>query len=445
MQIEIPHKVQKIINIFHKNGFEAYAVGGCIRDSLLGTAPYDWDITTNAQTDKIKSCFEGFHIIETGIKHGTVTLVMDNEQFEITTYRLDGEYTDHRRPDDVIFTTDIYEDLARRDFTINAIACNGNEIIDNFNGIQDIKNKIIRCVGNPDKRFNEDALRILRALRFSAVLNFKIEANTAESIHKNYKLLKNVSSERIFAELKKMLCGTDIYQVLINFADVFSFIIPEVEPCLNFNQNTPHHNRTLWGHIATSVDNIEPNAELRFAMLLHDLGKPLVMTTDKNGISRFIGHNEKSFEIAQKVLKNLRCSNNFIQTVSVLVLEHDRIFANKKSIKKFLGKYSEQTFLQILKIREADILAQSDYMRDKKLQNLQNARENYAQIIAEDNCFKLSDLKINGDDLIKIGITDGKTIGKVLRELLEMVISEQIPNSRQELLDTAKVILGALN
>ena len=445
MHIEIPHKVQQIINIFYKNGFEAYAVGGCIRDSLLGITPYDWDITTNAQTDKIKDCFESFHIIETGIKHGTVTLVMDNEQFEITTYRLDGEYTDHRRPDDVVFTTDIYKDLARRDFTINAIACNGNEIIDNFNGIRDLNNKVIRCVGNPDKRFNEDALRILRALRFSAVLNFKIETDTAESIHKNYKLLKNVSSERIFAELKKMLCGRNIYQILINFADVFSFIIPEVSPCLNFNQNNPHHNRTLWDHISASVDNIEPNAELRFVMLLHDLGKPIVMTTDKYGISRFTGHSEKSFEIAQRVLKNLKCSNNFIQTVSVLVLEHDRIFVNKKSIKTFLNKYSEQTFLQILKIREADILAQSDYMRDKKLQNLQDAKGYYAQIKAEDSCFKLSDLQINGDDLIKIGITDGKTIGRVLRGLLDMVISEHISNNRQELLDAAKGILDIPN
>lgn len=441
LQVKIPENVQKIIDIFNNNGFEAYAVGGCIRDSIIGTTPYDWDITTNALTDQIKVCFGNFHIIETGIKHGTITLVMDKEQFEITTYRQDGSYTDHRRPDNVNFTTNIYEDLARRDFTINALACNGDKIIDNFNGIQDLNNKLIRCVGNPDKRFNEDALRMLRALRFSATLNFNIEENTAKSIHQNYKLLQNISSERIFAELKKMLCGKNIYNILIDFSNVFSFIIPEIAPSINFDQNNPHHNKTVWEHIATSVSNIEPNEELRFAMLLHDLGKPLVKTVDKNGIFHFIGHNEKSFEIAKKVLKKLKCSNNFIQTVSILVLEHDRIFINKKSIKTFLSKYSEQTFLQILKIREADILAQSNYRQAEKLQNLQDVKQFYAQIISENNCFKLSDLKINGNDLINLGITDGKTIGKILNQLLKMVINEKIDNDKKQLLNMAKRLI----
>lgn len=441
MNIAVPKKVKLIIETLKQNGFEAFAVGGCIRDSLLNKAPHDWDVTTNADTDKIKECFSEYRILETGIKHGTLTLMIDSEAFEITTYRSDGKYSDHRRPDKVTFTSNIKDDLARRDFTVNAIACDGEKIIDCFGGISDIQNRIIRCVGDPAKRFDEDALRILRALRFSAVLGFEIEEKTAKAIRDCRSLLENVSAERIFSELEKLLCGENVYNVLMSFSEMFAFLIPPLAACIDFDQNNPHHSRTLFDHTAYAVSLVKAEPELRFAALLHDLGKPLVRTTDSGGISHYASHQQKSAVLAESVLRGLRCSNKFLSSVSALVISHDTPIESKKTLKKLMLKYGNGFPEKLFEIKKADIAAQSDYKRKEKLAALKRAQRWYEEIKIADECIKITDLKINGFDLINLGCKEGKKVGEILNVLLEAVLGGELENSADALLQAAEELV----
>ena len=440
MFIPLDDDVKLILNKLSENGFDCYVVGGCVRDCLLGLTPHDWDITTNALPQQISSIFSSYQQFDAGIKHGTVSVVINKQVYEITTFRIDGSYTDNRRPDSVTFTADIKQDLLRRDFTVNALAYNPKTGIKDFcNGIEDIKYKALRCVGNPDERFNEDALRILRCLRFASVYGFSIEPETLKSIIRNKRLLLNISAERIKTELEKLLCGDNADFILRRYKEVFAVVIPEIEVMFDFDQNTPHHNKTLWKHTVSSIKHIKPDPVLKMTMLLHDIGKPQTKTTDINGVSHFKGHPRLSAAMADVILQRLRFSNEFINTVTTLISYHDyRFNGNKKMMKKVLSKIGEEMFEMLLQVQYADMMAQSMYKREEKLLNHNKTVAQFKNILEENCCLKLKDLNINGSDLLRMGIAEGKTIGAILNTLLDMVIDEEIKNDRQELLSKAE-------
>jgi len=346
MVIKIPPQVNRAIEILQSNGHSAYVVGGAVRDMLMDKTAHDWDITTSALPEETLSAFSDFRTIETGLKHGTVTVIVDGMSLEITTFRIEGNYSDNRHPDKVDFTDKIESDLSRRDFTVNAIAFSPHKgFADPFDGQADIKNKVIRCVGNPDKRFSEDALRILRALRFSSVLGFEIDIETAESIRRNYKLLGNISVERIFVETSKLLCGKNAGKILRDFEDVFFFILPEISPLKNCTQNHERHIYDVWHHTVKAVESIEPVAELRFAMLLHDTGKPHCKTTDESGTDHFYSHGKISKKIAYDTLTRLKTSAKFRETVCNLVEYHD-FLPDKISKKTYKNIFSFSELIQ---------------------------------------------------------------------------------------------------
>lgn len=439
MKIDIPGYARTALDMLHACGFKAYIVGGCVRDAVLGKAPDDYDICTDCTPDMMKQVFAGFPAIETGIKHGTLTVLIDRKPIEITTFRSDGKYTDHRKPDSVRFEKELSQDLKRRDFTVNALCYNEREgIVDLFGGISDIENKVIKCVGKPQERFDEDALRIMRAMRFSSVLDFEIEKNTAQAIHEQKELLRAISAERIAAELKKLLCGRDPARILTEYRDVMAVVIPQLEPCFDFAQNNPHHCYDVYTHICRSVNNIEPDWVLRLTMLLHDIGKPAVMTVDENGIFHFKTHQQKSADMAQEITAALKFDNKSRKRIHSLVLEHDnRIPARKKSVRRLLSKYDAQFFADYLKVRRADTLAQSEYLRNQKLAELDELERLAREILDEQLCLHISDLDINGNDLKALGL-DNTEIGKGLKLLLEAVIEERIPNRKAELTDYIK-------
>lgn len=440
----IPKNVEKIISILYNAGFEAYVVGGCVRDSLLGIKPHDWDICTSATPEQTKECFKNYKMFDSGIKHGTVSVVIDNEVFEITTYRIDGEYTDSRHPESVIFTTNIVEDLSRRDFTINAMAYNKKEgLLDPFNGRNDLKSKIIRCVGNPYDRFCEDALRILRALRFAARFEFSIADDTHEAILKEKNRLSNISYERINSELCGILmaknCGNNI---LRKYSQVIIEFIPELKDIIGFEQNNPHHLYDVWEHTLHCMNHKDINSQeidVRLALLLHDIGKPHCYSEDNNKIGHFKGHAHVSAEMAKIILKRLRFSNKEIESVTQLIEFHDYCFAETKpAVKKILNKLGcKEQLEKLLSLRKFDIWGQNNLQFitwRAKLQKIKRIEDLLCEIIKEEACFKLSDLSINGKDLIKYGIPEGKPIGKILKTLLEMVINDVVKNNKEDLL-----------
>lgn len=441
MKITLPENVNLIINTLTQKGFEAYIVGGCVRDSILGLTPKDWDITTDALPKDILLCFKNYKTIETGIKHGTVAVVIDKEIYEITTYRIDGDYKDNRHPESVEFSDKLEYDLARRDFTVNAMAYSPKAgLVDLYGGMDDLKYKAIRCVGQADKRFKEDALRILRALRFASVYDFTIEVNTSNAIFENAKLLNNISSERITAEFNKLICGSSAAYILNRYKRVIEVFIPEIEVMFNFDQKTPHHNKTLWKHTLSSMSHIDNDLLLRLTMFFHDIGKPLAQKYDEEkNICHYKGHNVFSCAIAENVMKRLRYSNEMIHNTKELIYYHDvRCGDNKKHIKKVLSKIGEDKFRMLLKVQRADILAQSLYQRDKKLSSLALCEETFEEIIKAQECFSLKDLAVNGRDLIHLGVTKGEEIGKTLNTLLALVIDGKIENEKQILLDKSK-------
>lgn len=440
MIMNIPVDVVKIIDKLAEKGFEAYTVGGCVRDSLLDKKPEDWDICTSALPDQVKEVFDGYLVIETGLKHGTVTIRLNHQSYEITTYRVDGEYLDNRRPQSVNFVSSLKEDLARRDFTINAMAYNSAKgLEDYYEGCKDLKNKVIRCVGNPDERFNEDALRIIRALRFASVLGFNIEKETTRSIHKNKGLLDNIARERINLELRKLLCGKGVKKVLLEYSDVLAAIIPELAPMFGFKQNNPHHKYDVWEHTVVAIDNSTNDVMIRLALLLHDIAKPECYTCDEKGIGHFYSHGEFGSQIAKNVLRNLKFDNETINHIFQLVKYHDADISDKnKFIKKWLNKLGEIQFKRLLKVKYADVMGQSDYLREEKLKIIDNIENNLRQVLEEKQCFNLKDLAVNGRDLIVIGIDDGRKIGEILNWLLEQVIENKLENKKNILLGAIK-------
>lgn len=438
MNIILPSKVKFIIDTIHQAGYEAYAVGGCVRDSILGRVPDDWDITTSATPMQIKELFR--RTIDTGIVHGTVTVMLEKEGFEVTTYRIDGEYEDSRHPREVIFTPSLSEDLKRRDFTINAMAYNEEDgLIDLFGGMEDINNKRICCVGNAMERFLEDALRIMRAVRFSAQLGYDIEEKTAAAIKEQAPTLTNISAERIQVELVKLLRSPNPDFIRIAYEQgVTAVIMPEFDRIMETGQNNPHHCYNVGEHTLHAMKAVEPDKVLRLSLLFHDFGKAETATVDDRGISHFHGHPKRSEEIARKILRRLRFDNDTIYKVSKLVLYHDYgngVVPTDRIVRRFVNEIGDELFLLFLKVRQADLDAQSDYKREEKQNNLNLWKQKYEEIVSRADCVSLKTLAVTGSDLIQAGMKPGKELGETLNKMLEIVLDDPAMNTKEKLLE----------
>lgn len=435
MKIQLPEKVNTIIQTLQEHGYEAYAVGGCVRDSLLGREPGDWDITTSASPDETKKLFA--RTVDTGIEHGTVTVLLGKEGFEVTTYRIDGKYEDSRHPTEVIFTRNLREDLLRRDFTINAMAYNDTEgIVDIFGGMDDLKRKIIRCVGNARERFGEDALRIMRGVRFAAQLGFSLEKETKEAMTELAPTLEKISAERIQTELVKLLVSDS--PELIREAyhlGITAVILPEFDEMMRTGQETKYHRYDVGEHTVQAVCNVPPDKVLRLTMLLHDVAKPEMKTVDANGTAHFKGHDIRGEQKAKEILRRLKFDNDTIHKVTKLVRWHDyRMPAEKKNVRKAMSKISAELFPMYLLVKRADILAHSMYRREEELENLSGLQKCYEEIVADHECVSLKQLAVTGTDLIGIGMKPGKQIGEVLNELLRIVLEYPEFNNKEHLL-----------
>ena len=434
--IRLPQKVNRIITSLQNAGFEAYAVGGCVRDSILGREPGDWDITTSAMPEETKALFE--KTVDTGIEHGTVTVLLEREGFEVTTYRIDGKYEDSRHPKEVTFNRSLKEDLLRRDFTINAMAYNEkNGLVDIFGGLRDLKERKIRCVGDAKARFSEDALRILRGIRFAAQLGFSIDEETKAGMEKLAPTLKNISAERIQTELVKMLISRrpelirEAYELGIT-----ARFLPEFDRLMETAQETPHHMYTVGEHTIHAIGNVRPDKVLRLTMLLHDMGKPAYKTVDEDGRAHFKKHALESEVIAGRILRRLKFDNDTIHKVTRLVRYHDyRMPSTAKDVRRAMNKIGEDIFSYYMEVRRGDVLAQSMYQREEKIQNLDEIERLYQEIIEKGQCVSLKELSVTGRDLIEAGMAPGKEIGVKLNELLLLVIEEPELNTKEKLLE----------
>lgn len=441
--IQLPEKVKYIIETIMEAGYEAYAVGGCIRDSVLGRVPNDWDITTSASPYQVKELFK--RTLDTGIKHGTVTVMLDKEGFEVTTYRIDGEYEDGRHPKEVTFTSQLIEDLKRRDFTINAMAYNEKDgLVDIFHGMDDIKEKVIRCVGNPMERFSEDALRMMRAVRFSAQLGYRIEEETAKAMKALAHDLSKISAERIQAELVKLVVSPHPdYLKIAYVTGITAVVLPEFDACMETEQKNPHHCYNVGEHTLEAMKVVRSEKVLRLALLFHDMGKPAALSVDEGGIYHFHGHPELSEHIADAVLHRLKFDNDTIFMVKRLVKYHDYdIDPKPKNVRRAVMKIGEEAFPLLFEVKRADIQAQSNYLREEKIQKLTEVFEVYQMILKENQCVSLKTLAVSGRDLMDcIGMKPGRELGEMLKQLLELVVEEPSFNDREYLLAAAKKLL----
>jgi tRNA nucleotidyltransferase (CCA-adding enzyme) len=436
MKIQLPEKVSYIIRVLQEHGYEAYAVGGCVRDSILGRVPDDWDITTSATPLETKALFA--RTFDTGIEHGTITVLLDKDAFEVTTYRVDGKYEDSRHPSEVTFTRSLKEDLLRRDFTMNAMAYNDSEgLVDIFGGLKDLQSKTIRCVGNAKARFGEDALRILRAVRFAAQLGFEIEEETRLGITELAPNLANISAERIQVELIKMLVSPNPGMIKTAYElGITKVILPEFDVMMKTEQETPHHKYSVGEHTLKSLEFVRADKVLRLAMLFHDVAKPLMKTIDENGVAHFKMHDVKGVEMTKQILRRLKFDNDTMNKVVKLVQYHDyRMPAEAKNVRRAMNKIGEELFPYYLEVRRADALAQSEYLQDEKLQNIEKIKFQYEEIVKRQECVSLKDLAISGSDLIAAGMEPGKEIGEILNKLLELVIESPDLNQKDKLLE----------
>lgn len=436
MTIQIPEKANEIITTLTDAGYEAYVVGGCVRDAILGREAADWDITTNAKPEKIKALFS--RTVDTGLQHGTVTVLNGKEGFEVTTYRIDGEYRDGRHPESVSFTSNLIEDLKRRDFTINAMAYSEKEgLVDAFDGLGDLQKGVIRCVGDPRERFTEDALRILRAVRFSAQLNFAIEEETKKALAEFAPRLTKVSAERIQVELLKLLTSDhpEVFRQVWE-TGITAVILPEFDACMETPQHNPHHCRNVGEHILYTLTGVEKDKALRLAALLHDIGKPVCRTTDEKGIDHFKGHAGVGAKMADGILRRLKFDNDTRKKVVRLVEVHDdRDFPlNHRGVRRAVHRIGAELFPDYLKLRRADILAQNPLMQEEKLQRLEEAARLYREILEEGNCLSLKDLAVTGRDLIDAGVEPGPKLGIILKQMLEAVIEHPEYNTKEHLI-----------
>jgi len=435
-RIKLPENVDKIITTLQEHGYEAYAVGGCVRDSILGRVPGDWDITTSAMPEETKALFA--KTFDTGIEHGTITVLLDGEGYEVTTYRIDGEYEDGRHPKEVTFTRSLEEDLLRRDFTINAMAYNYKDgLVDIFGGIDDIERKIIRCVGDAHARFSEDALRIMRGIRFAAQLGFEIEEKTRTGMKELASTLTKISAERIQVELIKTLVSQR--PTLIREAYVLGIteqFLPEFDLIMGTKQENIHHMHSVGEHTLSALENVRADKVLRLTMLFHDMGKPVTKTIDETGVAHFYGHANESEKIAKKILRRLKFDNDTLNKVCTLVFYHDYCMqAKDKNVRRAMNKIGEELFPYYIEVRRADIMAQSEYCRAEKLYNLDEIQRIYEEIVRTGQCVSLKTLAVSGRDLIQSGMKPGKEIGVKLQELLEIVLENPEMNTKEKLLN----------
>ena len=441
--IPLPKTVEHALALLRSAGFSSYAVGGCVRDALLGRKPNDWDITTAATPLETKAVFSEYRVIETGIRHGTVTVLMEGEPLEITTFRNDGEYKDNRHPVAVTFSDTVDEDLARRDFTVNAMAYHPAEgLVDLFGGREDLEHRIIRCVGDPETRFREDGLRILRAIRFASVLDFSIDETTAQAVHRLRFLLANIAKERIREELCKLLCGKGAARILREYTDVIAEVLPEITPAIDFPHNSKYHCYDVWEHTLQAIDASPADLRVRLALLFHDLGKPAVKTEDSEGW-HFKGHAEVSVTLADCALRRLCTDNATRESVLTLVRLHDReLVPTPRAVKRLMLKMSDEDIERLLHIQRADRHAHAkgydtpSPALDEILPLVRTIREEHA-------CLSLRDLAVGGNDLMDIGIPRGKQLGTLLNALLERVLDGDLPNEKDALLAAARTLANA--
>lgn len=435
VKIRIPTGAAQILHRLEEKGFEAYVVGGCVRDSLLGREPHDWDITTSATPQQVKRIFP--RTVDTGLKHGTVTVLLDREPYEVTTYRIDGDYLDGRHPSGVTFTRNLREDLQRRDFTINAMAYSDSRgLQDCFGGLADLEKGLIRAVGDPEKRFGEDALRIMRAVRFAAQLGYAVEEETLRAMKALAPTLSRISAERIAAELEKLLVSPHPEMIRMAWeSGITAVVLPEFDRCMETTQNNPHHCYSVGEHTIHSLLQARQDRVLRLTMLLHDFGKPACKTTDDKGIDHFYGHPEKSAALADQILRRLKYDNDTRRAVVRLVRFHDRkVRLTKPGVRKAVMEIGEDLFPLFLEVKDADLYAQSLYQRQEKVEEMAEIRRLYAQILEAGDCLSLRDLAVSGDDLIAAGMQPGKELGLVLQEMLRDVVDVPAHNDRDYLL-----------
>ena len=433
----IPQEVCAVLQTLERAGHEAYAVGGCVRDILMGKAPHDWDVTTSALPQETMALFDHF-AIPTGLQHGTVTVRSGGLSCEVTTFRTEGDYPDHRHPAAVTFTRSLREDLQRRDLTVNAMAMDVRGTLhDPFGGQADIRRRILRCVGELERRFQEDALRILRTLRFSATLGFVIEEDTHRALRAQCGDLRYVAAERVREELTKLLCGTDVLRVLLDDPQVLGVVLPEILPCVGFDQHNRHHCYDVWGHTAHAVAAAPPDPVLRWAMLLHDLGKPRCFTMDDQGVGHFHGHHRPSAEMAEAICRRLRFDKATARQICMLVRYHDRpIPLTGKAIRRAMNQLGVEGLRQLCAVKRADNLAQHPDYRSRQ-REIDEGEAIMDALLEKDACFSLKQLAVNGRDMTALGL-EGPAIGQALQTLLEAVMDGETDNDRAALLALVK-------
>lgn len=441
VRINLPPKAQSVLETITDAGYEAYVVGGCVRDSILGREPEDWDITTSARPEQVKALFR--RTIDTGLQHGTVTVMLGREGFEVTTYRIDGKYDDSRHPREVVFTPDLREDLKRRDLTINAMAYSHRTgLVDPFGGLEDLDAGLVRCVGNPEERFGEDALRILRAIRFSAQLGYEIEEETLAAIGKLAGTLSRISAERIQAELVKLLVSPHPdYLRLAYEKGVTKVFLPEFDAAMETPQRHPHHCYSVGEHTLHALRHVEGDKVLRLAMLLHDIGKPRVLTTGISGRTHFHGHAAVGADMAREILRRLKFDNDTIDMTCRLVRHHDdsnSCTPDRRMVRRAMNRIGEDAFPGLFALKRADIMAQSDYQRREKLERLAQWEMFYREISDAGECVSLKTLAVTGADLIRAGWEPGRALGEALHRLLELVLENPACNTRERLLEEAE-------
>lgn len=439
--IEIPEKAEWILKVLQENGHEAYIVGGCVRDSIMGRTPEDWDVTTSASPQQVKALFP--KTIDTGIEHGTVTVMIEKEGFEVTTYRIDGAYEDNRHPKDVVFTSSLLEDLKRRDFTINAMAYSPVAgLVDEFGGIDDLRNKTIRCVGDPRERFGEDALRMMRAVRFAAQLGFTLEDSVRDAIREMADALDNISAERIQVELVKILVSQNPHWFRLAYeCGITSVIMPEFDRIMVQRQNSRHHAYTTGEHTLLSLRNIPADKVLRLTMLFHDMGKPDVFMTDENGKDHFRGHAAYSEKIAERIMKNLKFDNDTLHKVCCLVRNHSWYpQLSGRDVRACAYRIGPELFDSFLLVKRADIMGQNPDVVEEKLEYLKEVEHIWRDIRMHGDCLSLKDMKIGGAELIADGMKPGPEIGQLLNRLLQEVLEYPERNDRKYLMERSRTL-----
>ncbi len=443
--IKLPQPVTRLIGILEASGHEAFVVGGCVRDSLMDRKPNDWDICTSARPEEMKACFSDFPVIETGLKHGTLTVLMDHRPFEITTYRIDGDYSDGRRPDQVTFTSSLQADLARRDFTINAMAYHpAAGLVDPFGGQNDLRHRIIQCVGTAAERFEEDALRIMRAVRFASQLEFAIEEKTSAALDARLPLLDRVSPERIRIEFDKLLRGPDAMKVLAQYRQIIAHIIPEAEAMFDLDQRNPYHAYTVWDHTLHAVSHVKNTTVLKLAAFFHDIGKPGSMTIGEDGRGHFYKHERLSEELTEQIMRRLKYDNATRITVTILIHNHGIVFRpDPRQARRLLSKLGEERLRLLIELEYADVKSQNPIYTEERVANIQAFSQIVDQVLEAEQCFSLRHMKLQGKDLLSMGLPQGPKIGRVLNALLEQVVEGRLPNEKKALTHAAKAMIAS--